>query len=466
MNDATATRAPLGLTAAVALVVGTMIGSGVFLLPATLAPYGAASSLGWALSLGGSLAIALVLAWLASGISRSGGPYAYARAAFGDGVGFAVAWSYWICVWTANAALAVAFAGSLGALFPALTATPLRGAGCALAALIAATAINALGVREMGRTQIVLTALKLVPLLLFGVVGLAFVDSSNYVPPNPGGQPLWQIASAAGALTMWAFLGLEAASIPSGAIRDPQRNVPRATIIGVLLAGLATMLACTVVIGMVPREQLQASAAPMAEAARIAWGAWAGVGVAVVACISVLGALNSSVFLQAQMPLAAARDGVFPGVFGRLDGRGMPLLNLLIGSGLASALMLTNYTKSLVGLFAFSALLATATCLLPYAVSAAAWWRLDPRATAGRKGVAVIALAYSLWALWGTGSEALLWGAGLVLAGLPVYLLVLRSRARGWSRAHISSVGSSGKVSRAGAGTRRTECSRDQRHRP
>jgi APA family basic amino acid/polyamine antiporter len=414
-------RAPLGLVAAIALVVGTMIGSGVFMLPAMLAPWGAASLVGWSLSLAGSGAIALVLAWLASGISRSGGPYAYTRAAFGDGAGFTVAWSYWVCVWTGNAAIAVAFAGSLGAVFPALTATPLRGALTAFSALAASTWINAVSVRGVGRAQVLLTVLKFVPLVVFGVLGLAYVRPHDYVPLNPSGQPLWQIASTVGALTMWAFLGLEAACIPSGAIRDPQRNVPRATLIGVALAGVAMMLACTVVIGLLPRGALQASAAPMADAARHLWGGWAGTAIGVVASISCFGALNSLVFLQAQMPLAAARDGTFPPVFARLDARGMPVRNLLIGSALAAALMLTNYSKSLVGLFAFSAMLSTAACLLPYAASALAWWKLDPRASGPRKVVAVIAFAYSLWAIAGTGAQPLLWGSVLLLAGAPVY---------------------------------------------
>ena len=421
MPELKSERAPLGLVAAIALVVGTMIGSGVFLLPAMLAPWGAASLVGWALSMTGSGAIALVLAWLAGGISRSGGPYAYTRAAFGDGAGFAVAWSYWVCVWTGNAAIAVAFAGSLGAVFPALTATPLRGALSAMGGLALSTWINAISVRGVGRTQVLLTVLKFVPLVVFGLIGLAYVRPADYVPLNPSGQPLWQIASTVGALTMWAFLGLEAACIPSGTIRDPRKNVPRATLIGVTLAGLATMLACTVVIGLLPRGELQASAAPMADAARHLWGPWAGTAIAVVATISCFGALNSLVFLQAQMPLAAARDGVFPAVFARLDARGMPVQNLLIGSALAAALMLTNYSKSLVGLFAFSALLSTAACLLPYAASALAWWKLDPGASAPRKAVAIVAFVYSLWAIAGTGPQPLLWGGALLAAGIPMY---------------------------------------------
>lgn len=414
-------HAPLGLWTAIALVVGTMIGSGVFVLPATLAPYGAASLLGWGLSLGGSICIALVFAWLATGITRSGGAYAYAHEAFGGRVGFIVAWSYWVCVWVGNAALAVAFAGSLGAVFPGLVATPARGALCAFAALAVSTGINVVGVRETGRSQILLTLLKFLPLALFALVGLMYVRVGDYVPVNPSGQSAWQIASTVGALTMWAFLGLEAASVPSGSIRDPARNVPRATIIGVLLAGLATMLACTVVIGLLPREQLQASAAPMADAARRLWGSWAGTGVGIVAAISCFGALNGLVMLQGQTSLAGARDRVFPKVFARLDRDGTPAVGIVIGSVLASLLMLTNYSKSLVGLFTFSALLSTAACLLPYAFCAAAWWKLHPSAPVLRRAVAIIAFGYSLWAIAGTGKEPLFWGAALLAAGLPVY---------------------------------------------
>jgi APA family basic amino acid/polyamine antiporter len=419
---------PMGMWMAIALVVGSMIGSGVFLLPATLAPFGAASLLGWGLTLGGALLLALVYSWLARDITANGGAYAYAREAFGDAPGFVVAWSYWICNWTGNAALAVAFAGSLGAVVPAATATPVRAAACALLALLVCTGVNLAGVREAGRMQVLTTALKLVPLLLFGLLGLAYVHAGSYQPFNPSGQPLMQVTTAVAALTLWAFLGLEAATVPCAAIRDPERTVPRATVVGMLIAGLATMLACTVVIGLLPAEILKESPAPMAEAASRLWGAWAGIGVGVVATISCFGALNGWVLLQAQTPLAAANDGLFPKAFAALDARGTPWFGLLVSSGLAGCLVLANYSKSLVGLFTFSILLSTAAALLPYAISAMAWWRLHPQATPLRKLVAIGALLYSLWALIGTGAESLLWGGVLLLAGLPVYLWQRRAR--------------------------------------
>jgi len=408
---------PLGLWSATALVVGSMIGSGVFLLPASLAPYGAASLIGWAITLCGALLLALTFARLAMRWPQTGGPYAYARNAFGDLPGFAVAWSYWVSIWCANAAIAVGFAGSIGAVFPALTATPVRAAGCALAALWLCVAINLAGVREAGRMQVFTTVLKLLPLLLFGFVALWFLDTSQYAL-NPSGEPLPHAIQATVALTLWAFLGLEAATVPAGSIADPERTIPRATLLGTLLAGIATILACTSVLGVLPAAQVQASAAPMADAAHALWGPAAGIAVAVVAAVSCFGALNGWVLLSGQVPLAAARDGLLPQRFTRLDKGGTPVFGVIASGVLASALVLANYSHSLVQLFTFSILLSTAATLLPYVVSSAAWLR-----SGSGKGrvVAALALAYSLYALVGTGAKALLWGAVLVLAGLPLY---------------------------------------------
>lgn len=417
----TTARRPLGLWMLIALVIGNIIGSGVFVLPAALAPYGAASLLGWPISLGGALMLALVYAWLAQIIPNHGGAYAYARRAFGDRVAFIVAWSYWVCVWSANAAIAVAFAGSLGAVWPAAISTPWHGASCALGALWICTLISLAGVREAGRTAIVTTSLKLVPLIVFGVLGLGWVHASAFHPFNPSGVPLIGVASSVAALTLWAFLGLETATVPTGVVRDPQRNVPRATVIGMLIAGLATMLACTVVIGMLPPHVLQASAAPMADAARRVWGDAAGIGIGAVATVSCFGALNGWVLLQAQTTLAPAQDGLFPKPFARLDKRGTPWVGLVVSSLLASTLIVSNYSRTLVALFTFTILLSTAATLLPYLITVLAWWRIDQSAGAWRRLVALGALAFSVWALVGTGVETLMWGGLLLLAGWPIY---------------------------------------------
>jgi APA family basic amino acid/polyamine antiporter len=395
-----------------------MIGSGVFLLPASLAPYGAASLLGWGVTLCGAILLALTFARLAARWPRTGGPYAFAREGFGDAPAFVVAWSYWVSVWCGTAAIAVAFAGSLGAVWPQLTATPVRAAGCALAGLWICSAVNLAGVRDAGRLQVVTTIAKLLPLLLFGGVALWFVDTSHYQPFTPAGQTLPHAVQATVALTLWAFLGLEVATVPAGSIRDATRTIPRATVLGTLLAGIATILACTAVLGLLPTSVVTASQAPMADAARSLWGASAGIAIAAVAAISCFGALNGWVLVSAQVPYAAARDGLMPQRFGQVDRRGTPAFGVVLSSALASTLVLSNYTHSLVQLFTFSILLSTAAALLPYVVSAAAWLR---RGDGKGRVVAALALIYSLYALVGTGTESLLWGGGLVLAGMPIY---------------------------------------------
>ena len=419
----TTAQKPFGLWTAIALVVGSMIGSGVFLLPATLASYGAASLLGWGMTLFGALLLAIVYSWLAKKITRTGGSYAYAHEAFGPGAGFFVAWSNWISMWCGNAALAVAFAGSLGAVFPEATSTPLRGAIAALLALWFCTLVNIAGVREAGRMQLITTLLKIVPLILFGVLGLAYIQAGSYQPFNPSGQSLFAVTTMTAAITLWAFLGFEAATIPSASIKDPERTVPRATIIGMLIAGIATMLTCTVVIGLLPSEVLVKSAAPMADAATRLWGTSAGMAIGIIATISCFGALNGWVLLQAQVPLAAANDKLFPPIFAKVDKRSTPVAGLLISTTLATIIVLSNYTQSLIQLFAFSILLSTAAALLPYAVSVAAWIKMNQKAEVYKLVVAGLAMLYALWALKGTGNEALLWGAGLLIAGVPVYLI-------------------------------------------
>ena len=415
---------PLGLWMATALVIGSMIGSGVFLLPATLAPYGAASLLGWGISLGDALLLALTFARLAHKIPATGGPYVFARHAFGPLPGFIVAWSYWISIWCGLAALSVAFAGSIGAIFPELTATPLRSAACALAALWICVGANLAGTRKAGWVQLVTTLLKLLPLLLFGLVALAYVDVKDYQPFNPSGESLFTVTHACVAITLWAFLGLEVATVPAGAIDHADRTIPRATLLGTLIAGIATILACTTVIGLLPGEQLVQSGAPMADAASHLWGPAAGVGIAVVAAISIFGALNGWVLVGAQLSMAAARDGLFPRVFASTDDNGTPRTGLLIVGVLSTLLVMANFSRSLVQLFSFAMLLSTAATLLPYAFSSAAALR---KLRAGRI-VAALALMFSLYALAGIGTESLIWGAVLVLAGLPIYFWEVRRR--------------------------------------
>ncbi|MBL8299046.1 MAG: amino acid permease [Rhodanobacteraceae bacterium] len=423
----------MGLSTATALVAGNMIGSGLFLLPSSLAPYGAASALGWAISTIGALLLAATFARLGQLLpAASGGPYAFTRAAFGDAVGFTVGWCYWISIWSAVPAIAIALIGYAGTFVPALTATPARAAAGSIAALFLCTLFNTAGLRTAGGVQLATTLLKVTALTMFALIGLVLVEPAPVAaaaPFNPSGESLLAIALTTSALTLWAFLGLESATVPAAAVRDPQRTVPRATLLGTLIAVGVTIAACSAVLRLVPADVLATSGAPFVDAVRRLLGDTAGYVVAAIATVTCLGALNGWVLMLGQLPLACARDGVFPAVFARVDANGTPRAGLLIGAAQSSLLVLANANASLVNLFTWAILLSSAASLLPFLICALALLWLQ-RGRGGYAVVALLAAVFAVYALVGTGARALLWGAGLLLAGVPVHLAMRLARAR------------------------------------
>ncbi len=421
----------MGLWMATALVVGNMVGSGIFLLPATLAgTAGPVSMLGWLFTGAGAVLLALVFAGLGRALPRQGGPYAYAKRAFGDFVGFQTAWGYWIAVWAGNAAIAVAFVSYLTVFWPEVGDNNLLGALVGIGLIWLLTFTNILGAREGGIVQLATTILKFVPLAVIAIVGLFFIDGGNYEPFAPNGASL-SLLSTTAALTLWAFIGLESATVPADEVKDPERTIPRATIIGTVLATALYLVATAAIMGIIPTDQLAASTSPFADAAGVAFGGGWDKVIAAIALVSTFGALNGWILLQGRVPMAAAEDGMFPAPFARVHGkRRTPVFGLVVSSVLVTVLMLMNYTKGLVGAFEFVILLATLTTLVPYSFSAAAqaWLWLVERETfqplhlVRDVVVAALAFAYSVWAIAGAGDDIVTKGFILLLAGIPVYI--------------------------------------------
>jgi APA family basic amino acid/polyamine antiporter len=409
-----------------------MIGSGVFLLPAALAPYGSISLLAWLFTAAGAILLALVFARLSRLVPRAGGPYAYTRAGFGDFAGFLVGWGYWISIWAGNAAISVAFVSYLGVFWPALSGNAALAAITAVATVWILTIVNATGVRQAGIVQVATTVMKLAPLVLIGTLGLLYIKAENFTPFNPSGKPAFSALTAAAALTLWAFLGLESATIPSDKVVNPEKTIPRATIIGTLVAAAVYILGTITVMGVIDREVLAHSTAPFADAAKAMWGDWAGYAVGAGAAISCFGALNGWILLQGQLPRAAAMDGLFPALFGRVSKRGTPIPGLVISSALVTLLVATNYTRGLLEMFEFIILLATLTTLFPYVLCTMSELmiyirdrdRFEGQRLRGASVIAVLAFLYSLWALGGSGQETVFWGFILLMASVPVYVLI------------------------------------------
>jgi basic amino acid/polyamine antiporter, APA family len=431
--------ARFGLTQAIALIMGSIIGVGIFNLPTSLASYGPITLVSMGLTTIGALVLALLFAALSRRLPADGGPYAYARVAFGNRVGFVNAWSYWITAWAGNAAIAVGWVlyveqfvnkghNRLGSIL------------LVLVGLWVPAAINLSGVKNMGSVQVGTTILKFAALVFMSTVGLFYIQRANYTPWNVSGESAIAAIGGGMAIALFSYLGVETAAVAAAKVRDPDRNIPRATIFGTLATAVVYVLSLTAVFGILPTSQLGTATAPFSDAANaIFGGTWAGNVMAILVIISGFGALNGWTMICAEMPLAAANDGLFPDQFKRISQAGVPSYGIVASTLLASVAMILNFLGSS-GATAFTTLVLMSgiTAAIPYAFSALAqlkWrWRdhrtLETPRFVRDTIVAVVSLVFSilfiyysrntgnsLWIVW---APFFLAGAALLL-GIPVY---------------------------------------------
>lgn len=416
------------------LSVGMMVGSGVFLLPTVLAPYGKYALLSWLVTGGGTIALAYSLAYMARRVTTSGGPYAYTRAGFGDFMGFLMAWGYWISVWISVAAVTVAFVGYLAEFFPGLKNSPNASLACGLVLIWVLVLVNIRSVRGSSALQLATTLAKFLPLLFLSLFGLVNIDSANYASmarPENG----FDATIAASALAMWAFIGFEVCTIPAGEVKEPATTIPRAVMAGVFAVAGLYFLVTIAAFGLLPADQLMQSTAPLADAASALVGPVGAAIVALIALVATGSGVNANLFAVGQMPMAAALDGLFPSPFGKLNRYGTPAISFLIGGALSSAALALNFVNGLIVAFEFLILLATITAILPVAMSAASAWLFAVRDPHTTKMVhwrdtmlAAIGFAYAFWIIAGSGRDSVYWAFLLLLAGLPIYVWVTRQR--------------------------------------
>ncbi|MBO3275526.1 amino acid permease [Pseudomonas schmalbachii] len=430
-GESAAKKGSMGFWSCTALVVGNMVGSGVFLLPSSLAAFGGLSLLGWLVSTTGAVLLAFTFARLARLNPGAGGPYAYTRDGFGAFAGYLCAWTYWKAAWIGNAAIAVTLVGYLRVFIPAL-ADPMLMVATAIGAIWFCTFVNLRGIAAFAVMQNFLTVLKLVPLLLVGILGWFHFNPEYLRIPAPAelpGMGYAQAIATTAALTLWSFIGLESATVPADDVRDPKRTIPRATLFGTLAAAAVYILSITAVQGLMAPEVLARSTSPFADAARILLGDWGYYFVAAGAVIACLGALNGWVLLQGQIPVAPARDGLFPESLGKLNKNGAPANGLWSSGLLVTALVMIDGHGDLVDVFNVIILLGTMTGVVPYAFCTAALLQqlavkpddFSPRSRSRLVAIGVLGFLYSIWALYGTGQQAIFWGFLVLMAGIPMY---------------------------------------------
>lgn len=411
-------KRPFGFWTATALVIGNMIGSGFFALPAHLAPFGFTSVAAWIAAIAGAMLIAWVIAGLSRTMPEATGSLTICARALGPLPGVLIAWSFWVGVWSANAFIALTAVRYLAVFWPPLATSSLSLVLSAVLLLWLITLLNLRGARAAGGFQVATTLIKLVPLAAIvlllaqlGVVGELAPGAHPHTPFDAG-----QLASAV-TLAFLAMVGFECAGVAAERVRDPGRTVPRATLAGVGLTGLLYLVACSGILFAMPQQAVAGANAPVALFVAAFWGHWAGLAVAGFAAVAAIGALNGWVLLQAEVPLGMARAGVIPARIGRTNMRDVPAAALLASSLLATILVLSNVSRDTAAIYDFMLRVTTAATLWFYAgacLSALVLRVVRPAAALG--------LVFALWAIWGAGVEAIGLSLLLMVTAIPLYL--------------------------------------------
>ncbi len=422
----------VGLWPMISLVTGNLVGSGVYLLPAALAVYGTISLFGWLMTSLGAVLLSLVFAQLSARIPKTGGPYLYAREAFGDTVGYYVCWGYWMLSWVSNPTLAIAAVGYISVLYGGFT--PWTNFLLELGIIVSFTIFNLLGFKVTGRAELFVTLLKILPLLILPLIGLFFIDINNFTHLNTSGKSFGDALNSVAFLTLWAFVGLETGTVPAGQVRNASRIVPLATVIGTLIAAAVYILGTIVIMGVVSPHELAHSKAPYADAAQMIFGGSWGTPITIAAIITCLGTLNGWLIVVGRIPFGAAHDGLFPEIFKRTTRHGTPYWGVLISSLCSIPFLFMSLQNTLLEQFHFIVEIAVTLILMVYAVSVLAYLKFlfkEKNYSFLHLALGGGALAFSLWALWASSLRMVLFSFIILICGIPMHMWMKRKKRLG-----------------------------------
>ena len=340
----------LGLTSATGLVIGSIVGTGVFTMPAVLAGAGTMGIVVLGVIAVGAMLLAVLFGQLTKRVPNSdGGLYAYSRHEFGDFAGYLVGWCYWVQAWAGNAAIVSSWVFYVDALFGFAHPTGMENFGIAMVGLWVPAIVNLVGIRQMAWFQNVTVILKFFPLLFVAIVGWFFVEKAHFGPFNASGGSLYSGIGIAAGVALFSFIGVEAAAVTAKRVRDPRRNVMRASMIGTAISALLYVLVTAAVMGLVSHHTLVNTGSPFVNAFQSIFpgSAWAPKFIAAIAVVSGIGALNGWTLIVTETSRAIAQDDMFPRPFTWTDRKGTAWFGILVGTALPSLLMLWRYTTSL-----------------------------------------------------------------------------------------------------------------------
>lgn len=432
MDLTTKTAHRMGLASLTIMTASNMMGSGVFMLPSSLANIGSISSLGWAVTFIGMLCLALVFAKMGILSPKKGGIVANVGVAFGPYIGLQSSLFYWFTTWIGNCALLITGVGYLSFFFPELH-DPTNAAFAAIALLWFFVLLGLQGAKVVGYAQICTGLCMVTVVLSVGIFGWADFSPERYMESfNVSGESDSSAIMAAASVSLWGFLGIESASVSAGQAENPKRNIPLATLIGLSIAALCYVSSSNVIMGVLPHDMLVVSGSPFADTARYMWGDTAGKVISGMAIIACLGAMPGWQILQTEVPRSAAEDGFFPKFFAKTNKRNVPYLGLIFTAVLMTAVILLTISPNLEKQFSNIILLAISTGLIPYAFASIALPVLMVHKGEGRGGLFItfcllscVGLSFVLFALVGSGPKPILMAVIIQVLTIPLYLMMV-----------------------------------------
>jgi APA family basic amino acid/polyamine antiporter len=409
------------------IAVGCAIGSGIFMMPTMLAPYGLLGFGGWLVAGAGSILVALTMARLVKRIPKTGGPYVYVNEGLGTFSGFIIAWTYWVACVSAIAGISIAFVGYLGFFLPQIANSQINALLTSLLLIWIIVFLNIRSLENSSKFQLISTLLKLLPLIFIVLLGAFNFNVNNLPELNPSNlHPISLIATVT-TLVMWSFIGIETATVPADNVINPQETIPKVLIASVITILVLYILVSIAIAAIVPASELLDSSAPFALAASKILGVTGGTIVSLGALISTLGSLNANTLTAGNLSLAAARDGLLPSKFVILSKNGTPIFTYLLTGAFVSILLILNYTKGIVNAFVFMAMLSTLSTLIAYVFCAVAEFKFSraDEKNLQRNNALLISCGtflYAFFAIWGAGIEMIIYSIILILIGTPIYL--------------------------------------------
>jgi arginine:agmatine antiporter len=416
----------IGGVAATLLIIGNMLGSGIFMLPAILASIGGISLLGWLVAMIGVIALALVFAKLSELVPNGAGPYDYARSAFGNFVAYQTNYAYSIASWIGNVSMISVIIGYLAHLIP-FFAIPLHSLLMQIAIIWGFTWLNIRGARVVSYVQGTSLILALIPILLIITLGWHWFDAHLFfLGWNVSHLSTVDAVDRSFNNIMWAFIGIESACVSVHLIKNPQRNVPLATIGGVIIATFIYVATCTVIMGIVPNARLVSSSAPFAEALGIVLGSKISVLVSICAILNCLGALAGWTMVMGQTAKAAANDGLFPKIFAKTNKHGVPANGLIIIALIMTIVVLVTVSPTANQQFSKIITMSVILYLIPYIYSGFAiiiigYNRLSRRTYITTVSLGVIASGFCLWSILGSDKPITVWAFVVLMSSTFFY---------------------------------------------